>query len=563
MVHRITEFLATPGITIYLVSLVVMGGLATLEIVRGKGSRAFAWVVAIVLVAIAFRFGQDFLHHLYRIDLLAEQVRSGTPSLLVTNPATGEALPLFVYYSFVPYLPAVALQLAGLPAHVAMRLTMALALVILALGLTRLIRLNRHSEDTSAAFLGAILFLCANYVHNLWVVRQAYAEIGVYCLIPWVTLALLQRREIVPLTALLFLQITGHPLVFAQAFGCALLIALSLTNEAPVKILTRYAVATIIALVLATPFWLPQVLWRSLILGPTVLARFADGFLSFGDVVNGFHAQGMGYALPTALILTVAWSRGRLPARAWMLLVAVLALVAIQTRPLIPIAERLPLLSTSLFVSRLMLPAALLAFALLLVAWKPQRTRNTVLAGLTLLSLATLEVALAVRAPPHLRALETFSEAEWIRGYRLEHGWGRIEFLPNYAALPQRCVEAQKVSFADLRHGVHAISAYIAIPAAPLGGVDYSVDSKPAPLAACDDALVIGPVTPGADVRVSDATLILVLYARLGALAICVIGWLAWMYAAGGQSGRGRGGGASGKDSPDTSSLGNGRRLAP
>ena len=56
---------------------------------------------------------------------------------------------------------------------------MALALVILALGLTRLIRLNRHSEDTSAAFLAAILFLCANYVHNLWIVRQApYARSG-------------------------------------------------------------------------------------------------------------------------------------------------------------------------------------------------------------------------------------------------------------------------------------------------------------------------------------------------------------------------------------------------
>jgi hypothetical protein len=444
-----------------------------------------------------------------------------------------------------------------------MRLTMGLALVVLALGLTRLIRLNRHGEDTYAAFLGAILFLCANYVHNLWIVRQAYAEIGVYCLIPWVTLALLQRREIVPLTALLFLQITGHPLVFAQAFGCALLIALSLTKETPVKILTRYAAATILALVLATPFWLPQVLWQSLIVGPTVLARFADGFLSFGDVVSGFHVYGMGYALPIALVLTVAWSRGRLSARAWMLLVAVLALVAIQTRPLIPIAERLPMLSTSLFVTRLMLPAALLAFALLLVAWKPQSTRNAVLAGLTLLSLATMGLALAVRSPPSLRAIGTFSEAEWIGGYRLDHGWGRLEFLPDYAGLSQRCAGAQKVSFPDLQHGVRAISAYIAIPAAPLGGVDYSVDGKPAPLATCDDALVIGPVTPGADVRVSDATLVLVLYARLVALAICVIGWLAWIYAAGGRSGRGRGGEASRKASLDTRSLGNGQRLAP
>lgn len=546
MMHRITEFLATPGITIYLVSLIVMGGFAALEIVRGKGGRAFAWVVAIVLVAISFRFGQDFIHHLYRIDLLAEQVRSGTPSLLVSNPATGETLPLFVYYSFVPYLPAVLLRLAGLPAHVALRLTMGLALVILALGLARLIRFNRRSEDAYAAFLAAILFLCANYVHDLWIVRQAYAEIWVYCLIPWVTLALLQPREVVPLAALLFLQMTGHPLVFAQAFGCSLLIAWAVTKEVPVKVLTRYAAATVMALVLATPFWLPQIAWQSLILGPTVLGRFDDGFLSFGDVVNWVHVRGMGYALPIALLLTVVWSRGRLPARAWMLLVAVLALVAIQTRPLIPIAERLPLLPTSLFVWRLMLPAALLAFALLLVAWKPQPRRNAVLAGLALLSLATLELALAVRAPPSLRAFAAFSEADWIQGYRARHSWGRVEFLPDYGTLPRRCAEAQKVSFTDLRHGVRATSAYIAVLAAPLGGLDYSVDSKPAPLSVCDDALVIGPVTLGADVRVSDTTLVIALYARLAALAICVVGWLTWVFAAGGQSGRKRQGKACG-----------------
>jgi len=526
--QQVTQLLAIPGFAIYLVSLVVLGGLAVLEIVRGNGGRAFAWTVAVVLAALSFRFGEDFLHHLYRIVVLADQVRSGTPSLLVTNTVHHETLPLFVYYSFVPYLPAVALNLAGLPAQWALRLTMGLALVILALGLARLVRFDRRSENTYAAFLAAILFLAANYVHNLWIGRQAFAEIWVYCLIPWVTLAVLRPGRIVPLAALLFLQITGHPLVFAQAFGCSLLIAWALSKEPPATILARYAGATALALVLATPFWLPQALWQTLIQGPAVLARFADSFLSLGEIFGWVQVRGLGYALPIVLVLMIVFARGRLPRRVWMLLAAIVALVAIQTPPLLPLAERLPLLPTSLFIWRLMLPAALLAFVVLLIGWRSERRRNVILAGLTALSVVTLALALGVRAPRSLQQFATFSEAEWIQLYRVDNQWGQREFQPNYAALPRQCGEAQKVLFTDLLQGIRATAAYIAVPAATLGGVDYTVDGKPAALSACDGNLVIGPVTPGTEVRGSTSTLTLILWARLAALAICVIAWLAW-----------------------------------
>ena len=100
--QQLGQLATVPGFTIYLASLVMLGGLTALEIVRGNGGRAFAWVVALLLAALTFRFGEDFRHHLHRIAAIAEQLRSGAPSLLVTNAASGEALPLFVYYSFVP-----------------------------------------------------------------------------------------------------------------------------------------------------------------------------------------------------------------------------------------------------------------------------------------------------------------------------------------------------------------------------------------------------------------------------------------------------------------------------
>ena len=520
--HRLVELAGTlPGFLAYLAVLLVLGGLAGWEIVRGRGDRAFGWVIVLLLASLTFRFGDDTGHHVYRIAVLAEQVRHGTPSLLVTNPVTGEVLPIFVYYSFVPYLPAVALDLAGFTAHVAFRLVMGLALIVLALGLVRLIRLARGRE-AHAAFLAAILFLCANYVSNLWLSRQAYAEIWVYCLIPWVSLTLIRTRALAPLVVLLFLQMTGHPLVFLQAFACSLLIAWALSEEPPVAQLRRYAGATALALLLALPFWLPQALWQSLIQGPAALpVRFADTFLSFRELVDWRFLFGLGFALPIAVVLAVVITRARLSGRAWMLAAALLAVVAIQTQPLRPLAERLPLLPTSLFIWRLMLPAALLAFVFLLVAWPSQPRRDAVLAALALLSLASMGAMLVVRAPDGLQRLadRATDDGAWMRQYATtETVWGRSEFLPNYAGLPQRCGEAQPVSFADLQRSIPARSDYIAVRSAPLGGLDYLPNEA---RMACGEDLILGPLQPGSIVQVSSSKLMLVLYARIAALVLC------------------------------------------
>jgi len=524
-VHRLVELAGTlPGFLTYLAVLLGLGGLAAWEIVRGKGGRAFGWVVVLLLASLTFRFGDDTGHHVYRIAVLAEQLRRGTPSLLVTNPVTGETLPIFVYYSFVPYLPAVALDLVGFTAHVAFRLAMGLSLVVLALGLVRLIRLARGRE-AHAAFLAAILFLCSNYVYNLWLSRQAYAEIWVYCLIPWLTLTLIQTRALTPLVVLLFLQMTGHPLVFLQAFACSLLMALALSDESPAALLRRYAGATVLAVLLALPFWLPQALWQSLIQGPAALpARFADTFLSFRELVDWRFLFGLGFALPIAVVLAVVLTRARLSGRAWMLAAALLAAVAIQTQPLRPLAERLPLLPTSLFVWRLMLPAALLAFVFLLVAWPSWPRRDAVLAALALLSLASMGAMLVVRAPDGLQRLagRAPDDTAWIRTYAAtETVWGRSEFLPNYRGLPQRCGDAQAVSFGDLQRGIHVTSDYLSVRAAPLAGLEYSPNEARVAPTACGKDLTLGPFRPGLMLQVNESKLTRILYARIAALVLC------------------------------------------
>lgn len=529
---RLLELAGTvPGFAFYLAVMAVLGALAAWNIVRGHGGRAFAWVVLLLLASLTFRFGDDTDHHVYRIAVLAEQLRAGMPSLLVANPATGEVLPVFVYYSFVPYLPAVVLDLAGLGAHAAYRLVMGLALVVLAFGLARLVRLARD-RDPNAAFLAATLFLCANYVFNLWLTRQAYAEIWVYCLIPWVAVLLMRQGTLVPLAALLFLQMSGHPIVFAQAFACSLLIAWSLADESPVAILRRCAGATVVALVVATPFWLPQVLWQSLIQGPTALPiRFADTFLSFGEIVGWQALHGLGFALPIALVLAIVQARARLPWRTWMLVIALLGILAIQTEPLRPIAERLPLLPTSLFVWRLMFPAALLAFALLLVAGQPRPPGSTVLAALVLLSLAGMGTTLVAHARNGLErfAKRPLDDAAWIQSYtKGDVVWGRNEFLPNYAALPRRCGDAQRVSFADLQRGIRPTAEYVAVRSAPLGGLEYVSNGTSAAPAACNDDLMLGPLWPGTTLKVSQSALTGVLLARIAALALVMIACL-WL----------------------------------
>ncbi|MEI6202228.1 MAG: hypothetical protein WCP68_09775, partial [Enhydrobacter sp.] len=373
----------------YFILMAGIAGVALIEILRGRGERAFWCVVAVILINLAIGFGEDIDHHVYRVTALTAQLKAGQPSLLLTNPATGETLPTFVYYSFVPYLPSVALNFLGVPAHAAFKIVMGLELMVMAFGLRRLVEeVWPRPSPRHAHYLIAVLFLCANYVYAVWLQRMAFAEIWVYCLIPWVVVSLMRPNAPLPLIALLFLQIAGHPIVFAQAFFCAVLVAWGLSTEPLPANARRWALATLIALALASPFWLPQLIWQGLILGPAGLpVRFADTFLSPADLIDRRLMHGIGFGLPLALGLMIVFARARMSLRAWLLVAAFVATLAIQTVALRPVAERLPLLSTSLFVWRLMFIAAVLGLGALWAGWRSERGRDRLLASVTLLSL--------------------------------------------------------------------------------------------------------------------------------------------------------------------------------
>jgi hypothetical protein len=520
----------------YLALIAVLAVATAIFVARRQGERALWCVVVLMLVALVPAFGEDMDSHIYRIVALSQQVRNGELSLLLTTPSTGETLPTFVFYSFVPYLSPVVLNLIGLPAHTAFKIVMALELLIMAQGLRRLVEAvaRDDAEARHAGHLIALLFLTANYVYAVWLVRMAFAEIWVYCLIPWVILAMMRARAALLLTALLFAQIVNHPIVFSQAFACSFIVACGLSSERPIALLRRCALPTLAALVLAAPFWLPQFLWEPLILGPAGLpVRFADSFLSIGEAIGRRAERGMGMALPLALLLMIVVTRARLAWRAWTLFGACVGLLALQTTYLRPLALRLPLLPTSLFVYRLMLPAALLGFGALLAGWRPRLGPDRLLAALALLSTLGMLVVLVGGAPGGMALLaKPRGDGFWYDTY-LNAVWGRREFLPDYATTTQACditpANSRTISFATLRPGLEARSTYLVVPSAPIGMVDYSIDGASTAPASCRGNAIFGPLKPGAVVRVTEGRLTILLWGRLACLLVCMAGLLGAM----------------------------------
>jgi hypothetical protein len=280
--------------------------------------------------------------------------------------------------------------------------------------------------------------------------------------------------------------------------------------------------------VLASPFWFPQFIWQGLILGPTGLpVRFADTFLAANEVVDRRFMRGMGFGLPLAVILMIPLSRARLSPRAWGLTAFFASALALQTRALRPLTEHLPLLSTSLFVWRLMLPAAVLGLGALWTGWRPAMGRERTLGLVALLSLLSMLVVLVGDAPANLTASAMpRTDQDWYRaGTSPNLVWGRREFLPNYGILPQTCNlpsgEVRTVSFAELQHGTTMQSSYLAVPAAPIGIVDYVVDGAAMAPTACGDSAIFGPLKHGAIATVSLHKVTILLWVRIIFLLSC------------------------------------------
>lgn len=485
------------------------------------------WCVAALIAAFQILSpGYDGQDHAHRIVALADQIRGGAPSLLLTDDAAGSVLPTFVYYSILPYLPPLLLNLAGLPAFVALKLVAAVALILMAGGLQAVIE-TLPEERRRQGYLIAILFLAANSVYGLWIMRTAFAEVWVHALVPWVVVAMLRGRRLL-LLGLFLVQLCAHPIVFGHALGAALLLALALAPPEWRRLARNVVPVLIAALICSAPFWLPQAIWRDSILGTAGLpVHFADSFFDPGDLARPLEPQTLGIWLPIAVALMLVLGDRR---RGWPLAVLFFASLAIQTKPLFAMADLIPLLSQSLFVWRLMLPSAFIAFVALLIGWPAASAAAwRVLQGLTALSLATMMIALWTVTPGSIDFWSSGAVDDDVarRQYvGTVHGWGVREFAPNYARLADGCdiaaADLQEVSVAELRRGIRPTAPYLSVRGAPVDTVTYLAGDMKLSQRACRDSLRLGPVPTGTEARMSESALTRLLVLRLVVIAALV-----------------------------------------
>ncbi len=512
---------------------------------RGRNVQALWATIAIILVLVVFSWGDDTYTHVYRIVAVAEQIRSLEGSLLLTNSQTGVVVPTFVYYSPLPYILPVVLNLIGLPALAAFKIALCVQLVVMGLGVQRIVE---RTQPTTAGFLAAVLFVSANYTYEVWVSRAAFAELWVYSVVPWVISNSLPsrtpphtpaRNATISLTLVFFLQAVAHPIVLAHSLICEVPVVLALSRQSPLELARRWLVPFTLALVLAIPFWLPQVLWQSHILGPAALpVDFRDTFQTASELLDPKNNRNIGTWLPLAVVLLVVLGRLRLSLRTGLLIACCAVLMGLQSIYLRSITQRIPTLELSLFVWRLMLPAAMLAFAALLAGWReaapgPTCKRNTTLlawlAGISAIFMAVFTVLESADYFPHLAAAK--SDRAAMVAYDIDKEasiWGIREYIPNYEPLKQTCFattpdDVRPTRFAELRAGLAATRPYVAVEHAPVGMVDYRVDGQSVQPSFCGETLVLGPLAPGATISVAEHALQLLLFVRCAAMGLLAL----------------------------------------
>lgn len=509
-----------------LTMLGLMGG----ALWRGEGRRAYWWSVAFVLVSIAYSWGDDTIHHVYRIVALAEEYRAGGPGMLLTNPTTGQVLPVFVFYSVLPYLPGVFLNLLGVPAWFAFKLVLVGQYLVFALGLQALLDRSRPAEvapaRVSVDFMIGILFLLANYVFTLWPSRAALAELWVYALVPWVAVSILRPGNGKTLVLLFFVQAVSHPIVLAQALICEIAVPYCIGRLTLGDFIRRWLGPLAIALLLASPFWAPQFVWKDLIIGPAGFTslRFEDSFLSLTGLMHGRDFRSIGPFIPIALVAAIVAARARLDFRFWLATGLTVAVLLVQWVGVRDLVSRIPVLNMSVFVWRLMLPAAFLAFGAVVVGWRQlERPPHGLLSAMILLSAFAMLWASLVSKDTVAKRLgdPPDDRTAWVEYDRGRGTYGIIEFLPRYDRLPVLCPtesEIQRASYNELRRGLLAQKPYVAVRDAAHGFVSYS-----APVSACRGDLVLGPVKPGETVEVSERTVNALFVVRMADLAMLLV----------------------------------------
>ncbi len=533
-----------PALSTLLVVLTVGPAImSAVSLWRGRPKAALWWAVFVAAASFCLSWGDDTHTHVFRIVALSEQLRHGELSLLLTNSVSGIALPTFVYYSLLPYVLPVALNLIGIPAFIAYKVAGVLEFVVMALGLLSVAgKVTSRAGDNSKGSVGvlaAILFVSANYTYVLWTGRASLAEFWVFALIPWVVSCALSPRPWPGLILVFFLQAAAHPIVLGHSLLCEVPAVLGLARIGPFTAARRLLPPLVIALVIAIPFWLPPALWQDLIRGPAALpANFQNSFLSIVRLFDPKSNRNIGPWIPFAVLAMIVVSRASLSWASWFLVASFAVMMGLQTVYLRPITVHIPTLELSLFIWRLMLPAAFLGFSAILLGWgeiaPDRRQALAVFAAISVLCMGVLCTLAGADYIPDVAEVKSDQNERLAYDRDKENSiWGIREYLPNQAKLSPSCPAAGDVapaSFADLRKGFRAERPFVALERGPIGMVDYMANGKVLSPGTCETNIVLGPVEPGATVRVSESKLDWLLAVRLVELAGLgiLLGFLGW-----------------------------------
>jgi hypothetical protein len=517
---------------IFLGISLLLGMLTVTALLKSRNAVVFWSIVGCILVQLAFLDGVDIAHHGYRVLGLIDVMHRQDLSGLLINPATGQAFPVFVYFSFVPYLLAICLHPAGIPAYVAIKLTLAVLLLFFCAGLHLLVKKNCELRgrpgDLNFQFLIVSIFLCSSCIYGLWTLTDELGEIAIYSFVPWIVLALITGQPIHKLAILFFIQLIVHPVIFGQALICEIALAYGISNLELWTIIRRFLIPSVAALIVATVFWLPQILWVHLIIGNVAIPfQFFDTFMTARQMFGFRLDWGMGPWLVLAVALMAIVARGRMNKRTWILGAALVLILAMQTVYLRGIVILIPGLSIFQFIFRFMIPATFIALGVLLGFFSPagQSTRIG-FAGLLILAFLNMFVVRIVYMPKYV--VPNVYDAQGYSNYLVDdNALGVAMLRPNYAKLPVDCTHApsdlRKVSFNDLLSGYRSTAAYVSVTNAPIGIVSYKADGKPLTQAACGSDLILGPAPVGQLVLADDSMLRELSYIRALSILIALL----------------------------------------
>lgn len=499
---------------------------------KGRSRAALLSLFIIFSLAVLMAAGHDDEHHTARTIILADQVRSANLNLLFDNQAHGEFLPIFLYYSMIPYLPAVILNLVGIPAGLAFKMTLIGYLGLFMLGLWRLV-VSQEKTDRHSGLLAIIVLVGANYVVGLWLARSAMAEILAYSLVPWVTLALVRSpSSSVSVFLLISLQAAIHPIVMLHSLLAEFVGAWALSRTKFIDLIKSNLLPLLLSLLVSSPFWLPAVLWRGAILGPEALPiKFQDTFLDLRQLIDP-----RSWKSPGLLLFFVAFLAAQRLAnkRQVILLFLFVFTLFIQTVYGKFIGVHLPLVESSIFIWRLLFVTCFFGFVLFILSSNNMSLNlKRLLAIFAIVIVSVAAIRCGSGKPGY--SLNVHQNRAELKGYlKKTRSWGVAEYFPNYRDLPNACrVGDQTVVRSEfgplVNQGFYLDGAigqkFMAVEKAPWGFVSYSFNGAKAPsLGACEGSLIFGPFSTSGRFKAELASLYAVSWLRLTVVVVA----LAW-----------------------------------